>query len=155
MNKEAERIIEQLRLQPHVEGGWFRHSWNSDVVIPQGGLPEGYSGERASCSLIYYMLVGEDTSSWHKLRSPEIWTWHSGGTLEMTLGGKGKAPVAEKIQHLGPRLEQGEDFQMIAPTGQWQTSRIVDGEYVLVSCIVSPQFHGDDFEFPDGGEYSE
>lgn len=155
MNQEAKRLIEQLGMQQHIEGGWFRHSWNSEVMIPQSGLPSGYSGPRASCSLIYYMLVGADTSSWHKLRSPEIWTWHSGGTLEMTLGGEGEAPEATKTQRLGPRLAQGEGFQMVAPAGQWQTSRIVEGDYVLVSCIVSPQFHPDDFAFPQGGEYAE
>ena len=50
---------------------------------------------------------------------------------------------------LGPRLEQGEQFQIMAPADQWQTTRVVDGEFVLVSCVVSPAYDDADCLLPD------
>ena len=145
MNSEAKDLIEKLGLEPHVEGGWYRFIWASDIVIPQSVLPAAYSGERKSISLIYYLLEGSGISSWHKLLSDEIWTWHSGGSLKMTLGGEGPGPMAGKELLLGPRYAKGESFQIIAPARSWQTTRIISGEYALVSCIVSPAYHPDDF----------
>ena len=38
-----------------------------------------------------------------------------GGSLEMTLGGTGDAPRPEGTLSLGPRLREGERFQILAP----------------------------------------
>ena len=145
MNSEAKKLIENLELKPHEEGGWFRFVWSSDAAIPQSSLPSRYSGERKNVSMIYYLLEGSDVSSWHKLHSDEIWLWHSGGSLKITLGGKGPHPEPEKELLLGPRYTKGESFQIIAPAETWQTAKIAEGEYALVSCIVSVAFHPDDF----------
>ena len=34
---------------------------------------------------LLYALQGE-ISRWHRLLSSEVWAWHMGGSLEMTLG---------------------------------------------------------------------
>lgn len=141
----AEELIELLGLAPHVEGGWYAGVWASDAEIAQSALPAGYTGPRRSASLIYFMLKAGEVSRWHWLRSAEIWAWHAGGSLEMTLGGSGEKPVEERRQRCGPRLAEGERFTMVAPADSWQTTRVVDGDFVLVSCVVSPQFHPDDF----------
>jgi predicted cupin superfamily sugar epimerase len=144
MNGEAKKIIERLGLTPHIEGGWYRLMWSGETVIPSGALPARYNGERKNASLIYYLLEGSDVSSWHKLKSDEIWAWHSGGSLKMTLGGVEEKPLAEKELFLGPRYDRGECFHIIAPALNWQMTSLVDGVYALVSCIVSPAFHPDD-----------
>jgi len=145
MNSEAKDLVEKLGLVPHIEGGWYRFIWDSETVIPRGSLPGRYGGERKCVSLIYYLLEGSDISSWHKLRSDEIWAWHKGGSLKMILGGTGEKPAAEKELFLGPRYDRGESFQIIAPALNWQTTGLIDGDYALVSCVVSPAFHPDDF----------
>ena len=145
MDSEAKDLIEKLGLIPHVEEGWYRFMWSSDIVIPRDVLPEKYSGERKSASLIYYLLEESSASLWHKLHSTEIWVWHSGGSLKMTLGGEGPRPRAEKELFLGPRYADGESFHIVVPAALWQTAELVSGTYVLVSCIVSPAFHADDF----------
>ena len=142
----AQQLIEQLHLCPHPEGGWYACMASSGRILPP---LEGYSGLRESCSTIYYLLQKGERSRWHQLKSTEVWTWHQGGSLEMTLGGNGTAPHAAKTMALGPRLDLGEQFQMMAPADQWQTTRVVDGEFVLVSCIVSPAFHEDDCLLPE------
>jgi predicted cupin superfamily sugar epimerase len=135
----AEELIEKLRLEPHPEGGWFRFMWRSGVE----------RGENDTCSYIYYMLRRGETSRWHKLGSSEIWCWHQGGSLEMTLGGGESSPIAGPKLRAGPRLDEGEGFQLAVPAGQWQTTRVVDGDFVLVSCIVAPAFRDEDCILPE------
>jgi predicted cupin superfamily sugar epimerase len=144
----AEYWIETLGLSPHGEGGWYREIWTADLTLSREALPEAYGGSRSACSLIYYLLREGEISVWHKLRSGEIWTWHQGGVLEQTLGGRGEAPLAEPVQLLGPDPERGERFQGIVPAGVWQTTRIREGGFVLVSCIVAPAFRPEDFFLP-------
>ncbi len=57
MKDTAAALIEQLRLEPHPEGGWFRFVWRSDVD----------SGGNESCSYIYYLLRKGEISRWHTL----------------------------------------------------------------------------------------
>ena len=68
----AKEYIQKLGMAPLVdEGGWFSLNWRS--------------GDDATVSVIYYLLQGKEISRWHQLKSNEVWTWHAGGTLEMTL----------------------------------------------------------------------
>lgn len=145
MAYNAQDLIRLLSLTPHPEGGWFAFRESSGVPIPVPGFP----GERDTCSCIYYLLQKGEISRWHRLRASEVWTWHQGGSLLMTLGGGGEAPEAGWTLPLGPRLETGEQFQLLAPAGQWQTTRVVDGDFALVSCVVCPAYHDEDCLLPD------
>ncbi|NLU76308.1 cupin domain-containing protein [Streptomyces sp. HNM0575] len=136
-------LIDELGLQPHPEGGWFRETWRSDVTM----RPGGYDGERASATAIYFLLGPGDESRWHAVRSAEIWLWHSGSPLLLQLGGDGEAPGDEPTTiTLGSDVAGGELPQAVVPPGAWQRARPVDraGE-TLVSCIVSPGFDFADF----------
>lgn len=144
----ARELIELLGMVPHEEGGWYAFVTSSGVSIPAGTVP-GIEGTRDSCSIIYYLLQKGEISRWHQLRSSEVWAWHMGGSLEMTLGGTGDAPRPEGTLSLGPRLREGERFQILAPADQWQTTRLVDGDFALVSCVVAPAFHEEDCLLPD------
>ena len=93
--------------------------------------------------------AGEE-SRWYNVRGAEAWMWHMGGSAETALGGEGDAPAEESTLRLGPRLHLGERLSTLVPAGVWQTTRVVEGDFVLVSCIVSPAFHPDDFSFPQG-----
>jgi len=141
----AQYWINTLQLTPHVEGGWYRHTWTSDMLLSRRGLPEAYDGDRNACSLIYYLLKDGEVSAWHRLKSPEVWTWHDGGCLVMTQGGAGDKPSAEKELLLGARPEKGESFHLVVPEGVWQTTRVKDGGFALVSCVVAPAFCEEDF----------
>lgn len=146
MTYTAEQLIERLHLAPHPEGGWFVFRESSGQQIP---APDGFSGPRESCSVIYYLLRKGEISRWHQLKAAEVWTWHQGGSLEMTLGGTGTAPVPERTLALGPRLDKGEQFEILAPPDQWQTTRVVDGDFALVSCVVAPGYQEEDCLLPE------
>ncbi|SEU18197.1 cupin domain-containing protein [Paenibacillus sp. NFR01] len=143
--KPISPLVEALGLQPHVEGGWYKRLWNSSVEIPQETLGASYSGPRASASSIYFLLHEGEESKWHKVLSDEIWLWHSGSPIVLSLGGDGDQPgeVTEFI--LGIDVAGGQQPQVVVPAGVWQAARPLGEEPVLVSCIVSPEFQFDDF----------
>jgi predicted cupin superfamily sugar epimerase len=140
----ADFWIEKLGLAPHAEGGWYREIWRSDLEIPQDALPAGYGGPRPACTSIYFLLREGERSAWHRVRSAEIWLWHAGGTLELRLGGGGASPGPEETRLLGPGAESA-GFQAVVAPGVWQSAGLCGGGFALVSCVVSPGFHWQDF----------
>jgi predicted cupin superfamily sugar epimerase len=137
-------LAELLDLTPHPEGGWFRETWRSDVRIPFAALP-GYPGGRDAGTAIYYLLGSGESSAWHQVRSAELWFWHRGGPLTLTLGGAGDSP-ADPVEHtLGDAVERGALPQLLVPPGVWQSARPATDEVVLVSCVVVPGFDFADF----------
>nr|WP_246497194.1 cupin domain-containing protein [Sphaerisporangium rubeum] len=134
-------VAEELGLLPHPEGGWFRETWRTSAEF----VPAGYDGPRQSATGIYFLLAPGEESVWHAVRSDEVWFWHRGGPLTLTLGGTGREPGEPAAVTLGPRVEDGELPQVIVPAGTWQAARPTGAEAVLVSCVVSPGFDFADF----------
>ncbi len=144
----AEELIAELGMTKHPEGGHFAFMRRFGVSYPATVLPAGYGGDREGVSWIYYLISRGEKSAWHWLRSAELWLWHEGGSLQTTLGGSGKCPVPTEKLKLGSRVERGESFGYLIPADSWQTTELVEGDYALVSCVVSPAFSEDDFSFP-------
>jgi predicted cupin superfamily sugar epimerase len=111
--------------------------------VPAGG------GPRAAATAIYFLLPPGARSSWHAVVSDELWLWHSGGPLDLLLGGTGDRPSADPAAiTLGPDLADGHRPQALVPGGTWQATKPVTGHEVLVSCVVSPGFDFADFRVP-------
>ncbi|MHA7986163.1 cupin domain-containing protein [Rathayibacter sp. CAU 1779] len=138
-------LAEQLDLEPHPEGGWFRRTWTSPVTVE---LPRG---ERAAASLIHYLLEDGEASAWHVVQSDEIWLWHGPGRIALQLGGTGDAPVEGTTTVLGPDILAGDRAQAVVPAGVWQRTLPAAGE-TLVSCVVSPEFSFDDWALDSAAE---
>ncbi|MEL7462641.1 MAG: cupin domain-containing protein [Pseudomonadota bacterium] len=130
--KDARDIIETLGLEPHPEGGWYRETWRAEAA----------EGERAVGTAIYYLLEAEQFSHWHRVDAAEVWLWHAGAPLALTLSPDGHDAEA-KI--LGPELAQGQRPQVVIPPNWWQTAASL-GRFTLVSCTVSPGFEFSGFE---------
>ena len=88
-------------------------------------------GPRPSATAILYLL--DAVSAWHRVRSAELWLWHSGSAVELTTG--------DATHTLDARQPQG-----LVPAGQWQTARVLGPAPALLSCVVSPGFDFTDFE---------
>ena len=132
----AAAIIAKLRLQPHPEGGWYRQTW-------VGPLQEG----RASGTAILFLLQAGERSHWHRVDADEIWLWHAGAPLVLSMGME-----VPEVHRLGPDVLGGEVVQAVVPAGRWQAARSV-GDWTLVSCTVSPGFRFEGFELaPPGWE---
>lgn len=130
----AEAIIEKLGLQPHPEGGWYRETWKGPEV-----------GGRASGTAILFLLRAGERSHWHRVDADEIWLWHAGAPLVLSMG----VEAAREVR-LGPDVLEGEMVQAVVPAGWWQAARSM-GEWTLVSCTVSPGFRFEGFELAPPG----
>lgn len=134
MNERAQRLIEQLGLQPHPEGGYFRQTYRSQITM------ETSRGTRHCLTSIYYLLADEMFSAFHRLISDEIWHHYCG------------SPVA--IEVIDPhgrytRVIIGDDghHQATMPAGCWFAAHLCDATgYALVGCDVAPGFEYEDFE---------
>ncbi len=120
----ADEIIAELQLTPHPEGGWYRQTW----VAKNAG--------RASGTCIYFLLRGGETSHWHRVDATEIWLYHAGAPLVLSLSAHDEGPATDHI--LTPDLHTGRP-QLIVPKDHWQAARST-GDWTLVSCTVSPGF---------------
>jgi hypothetical protein len=139
---------EALDLLPHPEGGWYRQTWAAGPVIE----PPGYGGPRPAATAIYFLLAPGERSRWHAVRSDELWLWHSGGPLDLSLAGAGAAPAADPaVVTLGPGLAAGQRPQQLVPAGHWQRAAPAGRQEVLVSCVVAPGFDFADFRVSPAG----
>lgn len=134
----AARIIEKLGLQPHPEGGWYRETWRADAA----------PGERASATAIHFLLDAGERSHWHRVDAAELWLWHAGDPLTLSLAHSDAGPVREIL--LGPDVLADHQPQVLVGRGQWQAAEPVRG-WALVSCVVSPGFAFAGFELAPPG----
>jgi uncharacterized protein len=134
-------LAERLDLRPHPEGGRFRETYRSAHTF----APLGYDGPRSAATAIYFLLHPGERSRWHTVRSDELWFWHGGGPLTLTLGGSGPAPGDAQRTTLGSDVAAGHRPQMLVPAGVWQAAEPAGAEPVLVSCVVAPGFDYADF----------
>lgn len=128
----ADQIIAKLGLAPHPEGGFYRQTW----------VAKADKDVRPSGTAIYFLLKAGGASHWHKVDATEIWLFHCGAPLVLSLSQTDAGPASEHI--LTADLARGEP-QAIVPPGWWQAARTT-GDWSLVSCTVSPGFQFDGFE---------
>ena len=136
----AEYWINKLKLHKHPEGGYFVETYKSEKFV---NLHE-YDGPRHACTAIYYLLVGDEFSSFHRIKSDELWHFYAGSSLTLyIIGTDGKL---NKIR-LGTDIDSGETFQGVVKSGSWFAASINDHDsYSLVGCTVSPGFDSRDWE---------
>jgi uncharacterized protein len=139
--------VKALDLSLHPEGGYYRRTYESVEQLPGASLPVRFSGDRPMATAIYYLLEGHDFSALHRIKSDEIWSFHAGSPLRLTvldLGGR----LYELL--LGSAPEAGQSFQQVVRAGCWFGAEVVDASsYSLVGCVVAPGFDFEDLELAD------
>ncbi|WP_089730046.1 cupin domain-containing protein [Candidatus Thiosymbion oneisti] len=133
MNKN--QWITELQLEPHVEGGYFRRTYQADYMheaIPYATAP------RCLMTSIFYMLTDDSPSDYlHVNRADIIHYFHAGSPLTyMIVHPDGKL---ERIR-LGNNPAAGEQLQLLVKGGCWKTALLERGEFGLISEAVSPGF---------------
>lgn len=131
----AQEIIAHLGLTPHPEGGHFRQTW----LAENDGRPSG--------TCIYFLLAAGEASHWHRVDATEIWLYHAGAPLVLSLSETDSGPAQDHL--LTPDLTKGAP-QIIVPENHWQAARST-GDFTLVSCTVSPGFQFEGFTLADPG----
>lgn len=134
---DADRIIAELGLEPHPEGGYFRETFRDADA----------SGGRAYSTAIYFLLKAGEVSRWHRVDATEVWHWYAGSPLELITA----APESAKVtMRLGPAVLDGERPQGVVAKGHWQQARSL-GAWSLVGCTVAPGFDFAGFELAEPG----
>ncbi|MBP1804490.1 cupin domain-containing protein [Rubellimicrobium aerolatum] len=134
----ADEIIAHLSLAPHPEGGWYRQTWAA----------EAGPGERPAGTAILFLLREGERSHWHRVDAAEIWHFHAGAPLVLSLADSEVGPARGIL--LGPEVLAGQSPQGIVPAGWWQAARST-GAWTLVGCTVSPGFRFEGFELAPPG----
>jgi uncharacterized protein len=144
--------IEKLGLVPHPEGGCFRETYRAAESIAADALPDRFGGPRSFSTAIYFLLRRGEISTFHRIRSDELWFWHAGGALTICVI---EPNGALNEYRLGANPEKDEAFQAIIPAGCWFAARPdANAEFTLVSCTVAPGFDFADFEMATRADLS-
>ncbi len=134
----AEKIIARLGLAPHPEGGHYRQTWAAPAA----------DGARPSGTCIYFLLQAGERSHWHRVDATEIWHFHAGAPLVLSMAADDTGPRRDLM--LGPEVLAGQSPHLIVPEHHWQAARS-SGAFTLVSCTVSPGFRFEGFELAPPG----
>jgi predicted cupin superfamily sugar epimerase len=127
----ATDLIEKLALAPHPEGGWYRETWRADAA----------DGARSGGTAIHFLLEAGQRSHWHTVDAAEIWLFHSGDPLRLSLAESEAGPVRSVV--LGSDVLAGHAVQYVVRPGEWQAAEpapVGAAGYSLVSCVVVPGF---------------
>jgi hypothetical protein len=132
----AEEVARLLHLAPHPEGGFYRETFRDPRL----------SAARSASTAIYYLLPAGQISAWHRVDAAEIWHWHAGAPLALSLFENGRRTDIR----LGADLIGGDRPQGIVPAGVWQSAESL-GAWTLVGCTVAPGFEFAHFEIAEPG----
>jgi len=124
----ADEVVRRLGLTPHPEGGFYAETFRSPLRLT---MPDGR--QRSASTAIHYLLPPGAWSTWHRVRSDEVWHHYDGGALRLYRLG---LPTV--------RLDRATP-QAVVPAGVWQAAEPED-EPVLCGCTVAPGFEFEDFE---------
>lgn len=143
---DLQSIIDQLRLQPHPEGGYYREMYRAEMTVthPEVGLED--NATRAAGTAIYFLIPQNQFSAFHRVRTDETWHLYLGGPIELhTIDPEGRY----QMHLLTHDLAHGQP-QITIPAHHWQAARCApDTPYALGGCTVAPGFDFADFEMPD------
>jgi len=142
----SENLIALLSLTPHPEGGHFRETYRSPHPVTRAS--DGVS--RSASTAIYYLLRAGERSTWHRIRSDEMWHFYDGVPLRIHVlepdGGLRTLRLGHPLRH------DGAHFQALVPAGRWFAAECEapDG-HSLVGCTVAPGFEFEEFEIGEEG----
>lgn len=137
-----DQIIKQYSLKPHPEGGYYAETYRSKELIASKSLPERFSGDRTFATAIYFLLVKDSFSAFHRIKSDECWHFYDGDALHVHVL---HTDGSYELICMGKNGLKGEVFQAVVPAGAWFASETT-GAYSFVGCTVAPGFDFDDFE---------
>ena len=123
----AQELKEKYNLERYSEGGWFSEVYTS---------PEEKDGRHFAGS-IYFLLDRGEISHFHQIDCDEIWYYHEGCGMKITVLLDGK-----KEEHfLGSDIGNGEKHMAVIPKGSiFAAENLKKDGFTFVSCATSPKF---------------
>jgi predicted cupin superfamily sugar epimerase len=128
----AKYWIKKLGLLSHPEGGFFKETHRSDIMIDMNtdSVKKRHnqpvqSGTRSIASSIYYLLEGKQVSIFHRLNNAdEIRHFYAGSSLTIYSINEAKGKLNEF--KLGYELENGEKFEILIKRASWFGAKVND-----------------------------
>ncbi|TYA71356.1 cupin domain-containing protein [Seonamhaeicola marinus] len=146
MKQSIKRIIEQLGLLPHPEGGYYKETYRSNGIITNTNLNDSFSGDRNYSTGIYFLLTSNTFSAFHRINQDEMWHFYKGSPLKLHIISE-TGTYSEVI--IGNDVLNNQTPQFTVKARDWFAAEVIDnGDYSLVGCTVSPGFDFRDFNLP-------
>ena len=140
--KRTELLRTEYQLQAHPEGGWFAEVFRS----------EAKQGERPFMGSIYFLLDGPEISHLHQIDCEEIWYYHEGCGLKITVI---EGPVVRTLL-LGADASSGQKVMAVIPKGAIFAAENIDpAGYTFMSCATAPAFSYEGFRLVKKAELKE
>ena len=105
---EAGRLIAELKLVPHPEGGHYRETFR-----------DAYS------TAIYFLLCAGEASRLHRVDAAEIWHFYRGDPLELAIADRNFVLSAENPQ-------------IVVPANVWQSARPLGAYTLVGCTVAPP-----------------
>ena len=122
---EINELVTKHNLIPHPEGGFYKETFRSEFSTG-----------------IFYLLTKGHKSSFHRIKSDEMWHFYGGDSLCVV-----EINSAGNIQET--RLNKNNP-QYVVSANVWFGAYLPDdSEYAFTGCTVSPAFNFSDFELAD------
>ena len=134
MLPRAQQLVQDLALEPHPEGGFYRRFYASESLAEDG---------RLTMTAIQYLLSGEDFSAFHRIQSDELWMLgeHSSAISIVELSDQG--PVITELNASKPCYCVKANTWFAA---YLSAAKVDQQAYALLYCSVSPGFDFKQFE---------
>lgn len=139
----ADYFVKNLDMIAHPEGGLYKEIYASEEKITAKELKVDFKDSRFLWTSIYFLLRDGEVSHFHRLKSDEMWYYHSGSPLTVYMINSEGNLITEQ---LGLNIENGERPQILVPKNYIFGSAMNHEGYSLVGCMVSPGFEFRDFE---------
>jgi len=139
---EASTWAKALGLKEHPEGGYFKEIYRAEMVVEA----PGFKGQRSVCSAIYYLLKSGQFSTFHRIKSDELWHFYAGSPLAIHIIDSKDGLYHKKVisRTGGPNHPA---LQAVVKGGCWFAAAVErPRSYSLVGCTVSPGFDFQDWE---------
>jgi predicted cupin superfamily sugar epimerase len=136
IKQEIEKIVAELNMLPHPEGGYYSEVYRSPIEIP--------GKERQLMTSIYFLLTSDNVSNFHRIKSDELWFHHAGSPITVHVLNEKKGHIRINV---GSDILNGDHPQALVKGGEIFGSSVdITDSYALVSCVVAPGFDFQDFE---------
>jgi len=137
----AQKIIKDLQMKPHPEGGHYAETYRSPESAP---VPSSGNSPRNFSTAIYFLLQKGEFSAWHRLRSDEMWHHYEGRDVKIHVIDPSSGQLST---HVLGRVKGGGRPQVLIPRDFYFCAEVERG-FSLVGCTVTPGFDFADFEMP-------
>ena len=140
IRRRTEALKREYGLKIHPEGGWFAEDYT--CPFSHGGRPLAGS--------IYFLLEGAERSHFHQIDCDELWYFHEGCGLKITVLFRGAR--SELLLGTG----EGQRACVLLPAGAVFGAENLDkAGFTFLSCATAPAFRYEGFRLISRAELEE